>query len=249
MPPSLRFPVVLFDLGSTLIYFDGDWPEVAQEGNLALLHSLHQSGLNLDGGGFLEQFKIRLDAYFTQRETEFIEQTTAYILRNLLTEGGYPDIPETVLLSALEAFYAASQAHWQLEADALPTLQALRTAGYRLGMISNASDDADVQRLVDNTDLRPFFDIILTSAALGTRKPQAPLFQAALAHWGVQPAQAAMVGDMLSADILGAQNAGLFAIWITRRADTPANQAYLDTIIPDAVIQTLDELPELLARI
>ena len=55
-----------------------------------------------------------------------------------------------------------------------------------------------------------------------------------------------MVGDSLGADILGARNAGLYSIWVTRRADTAANRAHKDTIQPDAVISTLSELPPLL---
>ena len=55
-----------------------------------------------------------------------------------------------------------------------------------------------------------------------------------------------MVGDKLGADILGAKNAGIFAIWVTRYADTPANRDHLDTIQPDAVIPSIKELPALL---
>jgi FMN phosphatase YigB (HAD superfamily) len=58
-----------------------------------------------------------------------------------------------------------------------------------------------------------------------------------------------MVGDTLGADILGAHNAGLLAIWITRRAETPANQAHQDTIQPDVTIDTLSELPDVLENL
>jgi FMN phosphatase YigB (HAD superfamily) len=58
-----------------------------------------------------------------------------------------------------------------------------------------------------------------------------------------------MVGDTLGADILGAQNAGIYAIWITRRADVPANRAHQDTIHPDAAIDSLAEIPGLLEKL
>jgi len=106
-----------------------------------------------------------------------------------------------------------------------------------------------VQTLVDQADLRSYFDVILTSAALGIRKPNPLIFQTALRQWGYSPSQAAMVGDSLGADILGAKNAGLYSIWITRRADTAANRAHEDTIQPDAVISRLSELPALLDSI
>ena len=58
-----------------------------------------------------------------------------------------------------------------------------------------------------------------------------------------------MIGKTLGADILGAQNAGIFSIWITRRADNPANQAHADTIKADLKIATLKELPDRLREV
>jgi FMN phosphatase YigB (HAD superfamily) len=58
-----------------------------------------------------------------------------------------------------------------------------------------------------------------------------------------------MVGDTLGADILGAQNAGMFAIWVTRYADAPGNRNHRETIHPDATIETIRELPDLLKQL
>jgi FMN phosphatase YigB (HAD superfamily) len=58
-----------------------------------------------------------------------------------------------------------------------------------------------------------------------------------------------MVGDRLGADILGAQNAGMFSIWVTKHANSPGNRAHLDTIRPDATIETIEELPGLLEQL
>ncbi len=132
------------------------------------------------------------------------------------------------------------------ELDSHAVLQDLSNQGYRLGMISNAGDDADVQVLVDKANLRGYFDFILTSAALGIRKPNPRIFEIGLEVWKLPVGRVAMVGDTLGADILGAQLSGLTGIWITRRADTPANRAHSQTILPDAEISTLSELPELL---
>jgi HAD superfamily hydrolase (TIGR01549 family) len=237
---------VLFDLGNTLIYFDGDWPATLPQSDGELLRYLRNAGINLDGRQFLQQFRRELDNYFIERETEFIERTTAYLLRSLLSQWGYPNVPEKVIREALQAMYAVTQAYWKPEAEALSTLQTLKQDGFHLGMISNAGDDADVQVLVDKAELRPFFDFILTSAGQGIRKPNPLIFQTALDYWEIGPSQAVMVGDTLGADILGAQNAGIYSIWITRRADTPANRAHEDTIKPDSSIDNLDELPELI---
>lgn len=241
-----RFEAIIFDLGGTLLYFDAPWPEVLLRADTVLFERLREAGLALDQHKFMQTYRAQLEAYYQEREAEFIEYTTLYILRNLLEKWGYPDVSDSVLRPALDAMYAVTQAHWQLEPDALETLQALKDLGYRLGMISNAGDDRDVQKLVDKAGIRLFFDIILTSAAEGIRKPNPRIFELVLDHWALPPERVVMVGDTLGADILGARNAGLFGVWITRRAENPANRAHADTILPNASITTLAELPGIL---
>ncbi len=237
---------VLFDLGSTLIYFDSTWPAVAAEMDQSMVDSLQRAGLNVDRDRFIAVFLARETAYAKERDTEFIEYSTLYILRSTLAEYGFPNPPEDVLQQIVVEMYAISQAHWHAEADAVSTLEALRRAGYRMGIVSNAGDDQDVRTLIDQAGLMDYFDVIISSAAAGIRKPHPKIFDLALAHWGFQPGQAVMVGDTLGADILGAHNAGMPGIWISRRADRPDNHAHLDTIEPDATIAALSELPELL---
>lgn len=244
--PTQPIDTLFFDLGNTLIHFEGAWPEVMKQADAQLLAHLKEEGFELDREAFLIEFRARLTAYYIEREAEFIEHTTAQVLRALLADLGYPGVGVEQLRPALRGLYAASQAHWKREEDTLPTLQALRDAGYRMAVISNAGDDEDVQTLVDNAGIRPFFEQVLSSAACGIRKPNPRIFELALVGLGAQPAQAAMVGDTLGADILGAKNAGLYAVWLTRRADTPGNRDHDDTIQPDASIQTLAELPQLL---
>jgi putative hydrolase of the HAD superfamily len=240
------FDAILFDLGNTLIYFDGEWQEVLSKACMEAWRSLASSGLRLDRDTFVQEFLGKLNEYYVEREAEFIEYTTAYVLRRLLAENGYTDLPDTILLPALDKMYSVSRNHWHVEKDTHSVLNELKIRGYRLGIISNAGDDEDVQQLVDQARIRPFFDEILSSAALGIRKPNPRIFDTMLSKLKVKPTRAAMVGDTLGADILGAQNAGLFSIFLTRRAATPANRANLDTIQPDAMIDSLSDLPDLL---
>jgi HAD superfamily hydrolase (TIGR01662 family) len=235
--------IVLFDLGSTLIYFDGQWEEVFLRATAALFQVLKSSGFDLDQASFLADFHARIKDYHTQRDQDFVEYSTLYVLQVTLKDWGYPNVSKGVLRLALKAMYGVSQPHWHVEPDAIATLESVHGLGYQLGIISNAGDDPDVQNLVDKAGIRPYFDVILSSAACGIRKPNPEIFRMALKHWDASPSQAIMVGDNLGADILGAHNAGIFGVWITRRADTPANQANAATIIPDAVIHSLSDLP------
>ena len=242
------FDLVLFDLGSTLIYFDAPWPEVMAAGYADLYHSLRASGAELPRGRFIADFHERLSTYYRERDTEFIEYTTESVLTRLVEEYIPGGLPQPVVRAALDALYAVTQTHWILEEDAHACLDALRAQGYALGLVSNAGDSADVHNLLEKAGLCPYFPEIIISADFGYRKPHPRIFEIALQACGSSADRAVMVGDTLGADVLGARNAGLASIWITRRADTPDNRDHLDTIQPDARVETLLEIPEILNK-
>jgi putative hydrolase of the HAD superfamily len=237
--------VIFLDLGSTLIYAQEPWPPVLARADQELVRCLHQAGFPIESNTLRRDFDTFLDAYYDQRDKENVEPTAFVFLRDLLTENGFGSVPDPILRRALGSMYAVTERNWRVEEDAISTLVSLRETGYRLGMISNTSDDNNVQALVDQGGFRPFFDLILTSAGCGYRKPHPRIFQIALEHFRIQPEQALMVGDTLEADIAGANSLGIYSVWITRRAILPADGEL--PIQPQAVISSLAELPPLLA--
>ncbi|MEA4906899.1 MAG: HAD-IA family hydrolase [Chloroflexi bacterium] len=241
-----RFDYVIFDLGSTLIYFEGEWPDVFSRSNQVLLKAVQTAGFQVDADRFAADFEERSSEYRAIRDTEHIENSMDQILRTLLAEYGYPDLPAGQVEALLDEMYAVSQVHWRLEEDAHATLETLRRGGYHLGLISNAAYEKDVHVLIDQAGLRPFFDAILVSAGVGVRKPHPLIFHKMLEYWDARPEQAVMVGDTLTADVLGAQQLGMGSVWITRRIETRYSQAGAEKVLPDATIRTLSELPEVL---
>ena len=119
----------------------------------------------------------------------------------------------------------------------------LKETGLHLGLLSNAGDDNDVQQQVKNFGIEHFFDFIVTSASCGYRKPHPRIFSEALDRWGYLPDEIAMVGDRLDADIGGARPLGIYTIWNKRRA----KQLLSPTYTPDAVVETLSEIPHLIS--
>ena len=238
--------VVLFDLGSTLIYSKDPWPPIYEQADRELVEVLQQSGISLEIKAFSSEFETFLDSYYAAR-TSPIEKTTFSDLKEILEQKGYRDAPASVMRTALDAMYAITQQNWYIEPDAISALQTLREQGYRLGIVSNTSDDQNVQKLIDRWELRPYFETIITSAGCGIRKPDRRIFQLALNHFRVLPEQIVMVGDTLEADILGANQMGFYSVWITRRVQIPEEGEL--AIQPQAVISTLNEIPGLLADI
>lgn len=240
-----RFRAVFFDLGSTLIYSKDPWPPIYEQADRALLESLGRNSVILDPAAFTTEFGGFIRSYYEHRPDDNREQTTMTALGELLKRKGFREVGDHILRAGLDAMYAVTQRNWTMDDDTIPTLETLHGRGYSLGLISNTSDDRNVQQLIDRDDLRHFFQTIVTSAAFGIRKPDTRIFLAALDQGKFKPGEAVMVGDMLDADILGANHTGMYSIWITRHV-RHTQEGEL-TIQPQAVVTALAQIPDLLA--
>lgn len=240
---------IIFDLGNTLIYFNGEFDDVLVEAEQALAASLTTKVPGFNQREFIDLFHNKLLRYYHQRQMDYIEHTTFAILRSTCKEMGFPDINTLLLRDAMDKFYRVTQAYWFVEDDAIQTLSRLRDMGYILGAISNAGDDWDVQTLVDKAQIRDYFDVILSSASFGIRKPDKRIFNHVMSILRVEPDNVLMIGDTLGADILGANDVGIYSVWITRRADTKINEEYQDRVVPNLSISMLSELPLLIRQL
>ena len=138
------------------------------------------------------------------------------------------------------AFYEdrLSIGHYFIE-GAEEMLRALHGA-YRLHLVSNGVYEVAMSRLNSST-IVPLFDHIFISGALGVDKPAKEFFDACFAQISdFDPAQAVIVGDSLTSDILGGKNAGITTIWFN------PHQKSATSIIPDYEINNLGEIEELL---
>lgn len=232
--------VVIFDLGSTLIYENGPWDDLFIQADRALWGVLHSAGVPLQPDDLYRNAPTLFSLYYDQHRNDLVEPTIAAVLDRLLQSRGFR-LPKETLREAMRAMFAVTQTNWLPEEDVIPTLERLSSAGLRLGMISNASDDDNTQALIDKAHIRPYFEYVVSSARFGRRKPDPGIFQAALAHFGAPPQTAVMVGDNYQADIAGARAVDMQSIWITRRV--PGSLLAPSEVNADAVVATLSEIP------
>jgi HAD superfamily hydrolase (TIGR01662 family) len=244
-----RLSVILFDLGFTLINFEGDFHQAMKESYLALADSLLESGCKIDRQAFAEKFFEVISQYYRNRAVDLIERPVEENLLKTLQHFSIDHLDDAVLQKAVKAMYLYTENWWKLESDTHETLSTLRNMGYRLGIISNASNTPDLNRLIDNHNLRQYFDVVVISAEEGIRKPDPRIFTKTLKKLGAKPECAIMVGDTLPADVLGAQNSGIKSVWITRRANRPENNDVLESIQPDYAIPDLTSLVSLINEI
>jgi FMN hydrolase / 5-amino-6-(5-phospho-D-ribitylamino)uracil phosphatase len=137
---------------------------------------------------------------------------------------------ESLCDDAMEVFLEARN-RVELYDDVRPSLTRLRAA-YRLYAVSNGN--ADLQRC----GIGDLFDGHVTAISAGAAKPDARIFAALAEMAGVSPEKVLHVGDDPLADVVGARQAGMQAVWLNRDSRTwPVTLAP-----PTRTISTLAEI-------
>ncbi len=239
---------LIFDLGNTLMYLDGEWQAVLAQGGRDLGEFLADRGFSVDPAQFGTDYLSLRRSLWARSRDEQVEYSADYALVTLLAQLGYEDVSEDLVERAMNTFFSFEESHWQAYPDSEAILCELSERGYRLALISNATYDPLIQRLVDKGGLRRWLDVVLSSAGVGIRKPRAEIFQKVLDQWGFSPLEAVMIGDMLQFDILGAHNIGMkgiLAAWDLY----PDYDEGGDGIIPDATAESLPQLPDVVTAL
>ena len=91
------------------------------------------------------------------------------------------------------ALYDVMLDTWHAYDDTLPTLQALRSAGVRTCLLSNAG--VPIRTVLDRDGLTPWYDGVVLSYEVGFVKPDVRIFEAALDALGMTASEVLMVGD------------------------------------------------------
>lgn len=135
---------------------------------------------------------------------------------------GYP--PE-----AVEPFTRAFRAAWgethALVPEAKQMLDTLQAKGYRLFAASNSFAHLQRNRL-ERAGILHYFEDIYISTDIGYDKPDIRFFEEALRRCGLQPKEVLMIGDSMTTDVLGAQAAGIDALFFDRRG----GQSLMETV-------------------
>ena len=235
---------MVFDLGGTLV----DWPEweEAVERWWALSYD-HLPVAFPDVAWPSRQEYVRtlrsaeVEHWRRVDKEQWSGPATALVEDGFRRMGLRPD--QEVLLAALDGYAKAVEGEAIAFSDAHKTLSQLRQEGYRLGLLSNtwwAADWRDADLAAQGlTDL---LDEVLYTSDLPHSKPHPSVFLEIASRLGVPPTECVMVGDNMLADVSGALEVGMRAVW--KRNDRPWPKP--EGIEPSATIECLAELPAVL---
>jgi FMN phosphatase YigB (HAD superfamily) len=238
--PTLR--AVIFDLWGTLLT---DTPELSGERQRARLEGLAPA---LAGGGF-SYGPAEVERAYRQaaEESQRLQAAgrdlpsadrAALFLRQLDRELAARATPE--LLAALERSPIEAARRFfppLLIPGAVETLEAVRRAGRRTGLISNtgATPGPALRPVLAGHGLLALLDVATFSDEAGECKPAPGIFRRTLSALGVEPAEAVFVGDTPELDVVGPQQVGMWTVQV--------GEVVRDGVCPHARILALSELP------
>ncbi|MGH9900824.1 MAG: HAD family hydrolase [Pyrinomonadaceae bacterium] len=222
---------VLFDAGGTLVH--PDWPRLARlaaeetgrpfaadELERALKEGLRAVNLEMQAG----------------RQPSAEEQRRGWVFRRMYATLGLDEATCDSLSGLVDSAHAERHLWCGLDPAAPRVVSALKRAGLRLAVISN-TEDGRLQELLELVEIAAHFDFMVDSYVVGLRKPDAAIFRMALERLGVEPHEAAYVGDSYAHDALAAQAAGLRPVLLDP----------LD-LHPESVCPRIRSLDELISR-
>lgn len=246
MTPRIRAPsaatrtdvsirVITFDLDNTLWDVEPALLRAEEEQHKWLLE--HRPGVveRLDHDAL---FEFKKSVWKRHPElAHHVTQMRIQTLYELQTNAGYDAAQARSGAEAAFAVFLQERHKVALYEEALSVLELLAQQ-YTLGALTNGNAD------IYKTDAAEYFDFAFLAEDIGASKPHPDMFHAALEKAGVSAREIVHVGDDPVHDVRGAQDVGIYTVWMNGR-----NKPWPGGSRPDCEISNLQHLPEAIAAI
>jgi len=239
-----RIHAILFDLGGTLeeVWFDEPLQRQALPGFRSLLErwiplkTISDEELNTRIQKGMSQYKPWRETHMREMSPEELYRT--FILAGIEIPSGIPEM----FWEEVAFYYESRFFRRELRPETPLVLEELKKRKMKLGVISNIVSRTLVPFRLRTCGIDRFFDVVLTSARLGIRKPNPAIFLKAIELLRVEPKQAIYIGDTLSRDVAGARKAGYGKAIQIRSFFTSLSDTSNEREAPDLVVQNLTDL-------
>lgn len=226
----MKYRHIFFDLDHTIWDFDKNAEETLQE--LYVIHKLKDIGLT-SADVFIETYTQNNHRLWREYHLGNITKETlreARFKQTFLDLGVHPDV---IPHGFEDEYVKLCPTKTNLFPNAHETLEYLQ-GKYILHLISNGfKESQDIK--INGTGIGKYFTHVIISEIAGANKPDPAIFQFAIDTAGTTRQDSLMIGDSLEADVLGALNFGMDAIFFN-----PFN-----TPKPDEVEIEISDLKEL----
>jgi len=207
---------VLLDAEGTFIHIH---PSVGD----VYAYVLSQYGLQCSPDKINKAFFTIWNRAKTKRKKEISRDTNYLFWKEIFLEtiAGSVELqdPETIFKDCYQEF--SKKRWWKLAEGIVETLKKWKSDGLLIGIVSNW--DERLFDLLDEFDIKEYFDTVTISTEVGLEKPDPKIVELACSNLGVAPSQAVMIGDSLELDHPAALAAGCSSILYDPRGNIPNN--------------------------
>jgi YjjG family noncanonical pyrimidine nucleotidase len=200
---------IFFDLDHTIWDFDRNAQETLHE--LYYVYKFDTLFNRANSDEFIETYTINNHRVWELYHHGKIDKPTLRKLRfaDTFTQLGVD--PALFPVGFEEEYLKICPTKTNLFPHAIETLEYLQNR-YNLHLISNGFKEACEAKLT-HSDLRKYFKTIVISEVFGVNKPDPRIFDYAVNNGEASKENSIMIGDNIDADVRGALNAGLDAIY------------------------------------
>jgi putative hydrolase of the HAD superfamily len=236
----MAITAVLFDLGDTLWHFPELPPamQIRTETMRRIGGCLKSWGVPLEGEFRFLGREIRLGVEKADRaayESDCVSPDFNEVVRRIVAGMGL-DITYDQAAQLWDAWNLGGITLGRtMFDDAFSTLDWLRDRGIRIGCVTNRvfGGPRFIEELRE-LGLDRYFEATAVSCDMGYMKPHPKIFEHVFEQMSITPAETAMVGDSLRADVQASQALGMTAIWRrVRKPDRPHEAEQVGEVPPD----------------
>ncbi|THD69909.1 noncanonical pyrimidine nucleotidase, YjjG family [Robertkochia marina] len=203
---------IFFDLDHTLWDFE-------KNSALAFKKIFEERELALDLDDFLHVYvPLNLKFWRMFRENRLTKTELRYIrLRSAFDELKYPC--NDLLIKEIANDYLTYLPTFNHLFKETGTILSYLDQTYKLHIITNGFANVQEGKLV-NSGIDHYFKVVVNSEMAGVKKPNPYIFKLAMKRAGARPERSLMIGDSFEADVLGALNAGMHALYFNPEGET-----------------------------
>jgi len=228
----MRYPVVLLDMGGTLVgprvSFGAVYHDVSKRLGLEVDPVLIERRIWEVWGEMDRAIPPGQDRYahFAGGEDEYWMR----FAKRVLEQAAGVELKDGFALRAMEQIRDAfmTPTAWQVFPDVRPALDRMVDDGVRLAVVSNW--DSRLPQVLEMLELTAYFEQVAVSHLEGVEKPDPQIFHRVLERMDIGPQGAVHVGDVPELDLDGARAAGIDGVLVDRKGKIDASLKTLDDL-------------------
>ncbi|MFH1999767.1 MAG: HAD-IA family hydrolase [Planctomycetota bacterium] len=169
----------------------------------------------------LKTMQLRNNGHFRYSDSWF----EIYIF-SILDSIGCPK-PWTPIMKPLFELFT-DPATFLIYPDVVPCLEKVKSSGFTTAVVSNWGYRLPL--LLERLNIRPYFDMIISSADVELEKPDPRIFELALSGTKSKANKTVHIGDHVVCDLEGSQAAGIHGLLLDRKLVHPEREDKIHTL-------------------